>query len=62
MRKHVTSFYCIIEESERQSGLWDPNRYRAVEGGGRLGDYVEVRDLRRLSAAPASPCLLEGVL
>jgi len=55
MSKQGTSFYCIVEESDRQTGLWDPNRYRAVEGSGALGDYVEVRELRRLSAAPASP-------
>src|SRR5689334_19080623 len=55
MSRQGATFYCIIEERERQPALWDPNRYRAVEGSGTLGDYVEVRGLRRLRAAPASP-------
>jgi hypothetical protein len=55
MSKQDATFCCIIEDRERQPAIWDPNRYRAVEGGGTLGDYVEVRGLRRLSAVPASP-------
>src|SRR5438128_6765427 len=55
MSKTGTTFIRIIEDRERLPAVWDPHRYRYVEGGGRLGDYVEVRGLRRHSAAPPSP-------
>lgn len=55
MGKQDTTFCCIIEDGERQPAIWDPNRYRTVEGGGALGDYVEVHGLRRVSNAPPSP-------
>ncbi|MFL6213436.1 MAG: hypothetical protein ACJ74J_06015 [Blastocatellia bacterium] len=54
MSKQGATFIRIIEDRERQPAVWDPHRYRYAEQGGKLGDYVEVRGLRRLSAAPSS--------
>jgi hypothetical protein len=55
MGKQGTTFVRIIEEGNHRPAMWDPHRYRSVEEEGVLGDYVEVRSLRRLSAATASP-------
>lgn len=55
MSKQGATFCCIIPDRERLPAVWDPHRYRKVEAGGRLGDYVEARGLQRLNAAPISP-------
>jgi hypothetical protein len=55
MSKRGTAFVCIVEDRQRQPAVWEPHGYRSAEASGKLGDYVEVRRLRRLSSGPRSP-------
>ncbi|MEN3331185.1 MAG: hypothetical protein V7641_550 [Blastocatellia bacterium] len=54
MSKRGTAFVCIVEDQQRQPAIWEPHGYRGAEAGGKLGDYIEVRRLRRLSSVPCS--------
>jgi hypothetical protein len=55
MSKRGTAFVCIVEDRQRQPAIWEPHSYRGAEASRKLGDYVEVRRLRRLSSGPHSP-------
>jgi len=55
MSKRGTAFVCIVEARQRQPATWEPHSYRGAEASGKLGDYVEVRRLRRLNREPHSP-------
>jgi hypothetical protein len=55
MSKRGTAFVCIVEDWQRQPAVWEPHGYRGAGASDRLGDYVEVRSLRRLSSGPRSP-------
>lgn len=55
MSKHGTAFVAIIEDRERQPALWEPHAYQRAAGSARLGDYLEVRSLRRSGDGAASP-------
>jgi len=55
MSKRGTAFVCFVEDRQRQPAIWEPHSYRGAEASGKLGDYVEVRRLRRLSSGQPSP-------
>ena len=55
MSKRGAIFICIIEDRQRQPAVWDPHHYRAAEASGKLGDYVEVCGLSRMSRSAPSP-------
>ncbi|HJQ26709.1 MAG TPA: hypothetical protein VKA60_22525 [Blastocatellia bacterium] len=55
MSKRGTMFVAIVESQQRQPALWEPHAYQRAAASARLGDYVEVRNLRRLSDRLPSP-------
>jgi hypothetical protein len=55
MSKRGTLFVSIVEGRQRQPALWEPHAYQHAEAGACLGDYVEVRSLRRSRGSAPSP-------